>query len=212
MMDRFKAPSSKLQAPSELPFVVLLPGSRAGELRRHLPVMLEAARRIEAGRSVSFKMILPDESLAELARPLVASSANVQIQTGGLADALAAADLAIASTGTVTMECAYFGVPTVALYKTSWSTYELGKRLIQVGFLAMPNLLAGEELFPEFIQHRATPENLARAALQLLDDEPRRATIKARLAKVVTSLGGPGASVHAARAIATLLQPATSRT
>ncbi len=212
MVDRFKVQNSKLKAHGELPRVVLLPGSRAGELRRHLPVMLEAVRHIGSARSVSFKMILPDETLAELVRPLVASSPNLQIQTGGLADALAVADLAIASTGTVTMECAYFGVPTVALYKTSWSTYEIGKRLIQVGFLAMPNLLAGEELFPEFIQHRATPEKLARAALELIADEPRRAAIKARLAKVVASLGGPGASVRAARAIAKLLQPVIRRT
>ena len=77
------------------------------------------------------------------------------------------ATLALASTGTVTMECAWFGVPTVTFYKTSWSTYQIGKRIIRVPYLAMPNILAGAPVFPEFIQHDATPEHLSRAVLDL---------------------------------------------
>ena len=114
---------------------------------------------------------------------------------------LAEATVAIASTGTVTMECAYFGVPTVAMYKTSWSTYQIGRRIITVKFIAMPNILADEALFPEFIQQDATAENLAAAALALLKDSNRRDAIRTKLAKVVESLGGPGASRRAARAI-----------
>ena len=65
-------------------------------------------------------MILPNEGLKELADKLSALQPNVEIQIGNLSNALAETDLAIASTGTVTMECAFFGVPTVTLYKTSW--------------------------------------------------------------------------------------------
>ena len=90
------------------------------------------------------------------------------IQIGRLSEALADADVAIASTGTVTLECAWFAVPTVALYKTSWSTYQIGKRIIQVPHLAMPNLLAGKAVMPEFIQEAATADALAEAALTLL--------------------------------------------
>jgi len=125
----------------------------------------------------------------------------LEIQIDNLADALSQSAIAIASTGTVTMECAYFGVPTVALCKTSWSTYHIGKRIIQVKYLAMPNLLANEAIFPELIQHEATAENIARAALDLLNDPQRRVVIRAKLTKVVESLGGPGASQRAARAI-----------
>ena len=82
---------------------------------------------------------------------------------GNLSEALAQADLAIASTGTVTMECAYFGVPTVTIYKMSFATFKLLKRIITVKWGTMPNLLANEELYPEFIQGAATPENIARA-------------------------------------------------
>ncbi len=128
------------------------------------------------------------------------------MQTGGLPEALAQADLAIAATGTVTMECAYFGVPTVAMYKTSWMTYEIGKRIIRVPYLAMPNLLAGEELFPEFVQDAATGEKLGRAASELLGNAARRAEISGKLAKVIARLGAPGASQRGAKAICELME------
>jgi lipid-A-disaccharide synthase len=200
--DRFQGPRPKAQEPAS---VLFLPGSRVGELRRHLPVMFGALAKIQPTRpDVRARMVLPNEPLAQLAR---ASSppAGLEIQIGNLADALAQSTIAIASTGTVTMECAFFGVPTIALYKTSWSTYQIGRRIIQVKHLAMPNILADEALYPEFIQHDATAENIAQAALGLLDDDARRDAIRAKLAKVVESLGGPGASRRAAQAIAQLL-------
>jgi lipid-A-disaccharide synthase len=73
----------------------------------------------------------------------------------------------------------------------------------------MPNLLADEEIFPEFIQDAATPENLARAALELLRDEARRAKVKTKLAEIVAALGGPGATRHAAQAIVTAMKATT---
>ena len=66
------------------------------------------------------------------------------------------------------MECAWFRVPTVVLYKTSPLTYSLGRIFLKVPYLAMPNLLAGEELFPEFLQSEANADNLAEASLRLL--------------------------------------------
>jgi lipid-A-disaccharide synthase len=101
----------------------------------------------------------------------------------------------------VTLECAYFGVPTVTLYKTSWLTYELGRRIVTVKTLTMPNLLAGEEIMPEFIQHNAIGWNLAHATLKLLQDVKGRAQIQKRLAQVVSTLGQPGAARRAAEAI-----------
>ena len=138
------------------------------------------------------RMVLPNENLVQQAKAL-GLPAMLEVQVGGLPEALAEADVAIASTGTVTTECACFGVPTVALYKTSWSTYQIARRIVKVKYLAMPNLLANEQVFPEFIQGAATADNIARAALELLRDEGRRARVKARLAEIVASLGAPGA-------------------
>jgi lipid-A-disaccharide synthase len=190
--------------------VVLLPGSRRGELFRHTAEMLSAAEILEKSTSCFFRIVLPTESLAhyvagfELAEYMIENRRALEIHVGGLAQSLKEADVAIASTGTVTMECAFFGVPTVTLYKTSWLTYQIARRIITVKSLTMPNLLAGETVYPEFVQHDATPQNLARAALQLLQDESRRTQIKAQLAKIISSLGEPGAANRAAAAILSL--------
>ena len=93
------------------------------------------------------------------------------------------------------MECAFFGVPTVTLYKTSWLTYQIARRIVTVKSLTMPNLLAGEEVFPEFIQHDATPENISRAALELLQDESRRQKSK-RSSQNCRLAGEPGAGAR----------------
>jgi lipid-A-disaccharide synthase len=149
-------------------------------------------------------MVLPNESLTRQAKSLHVP-VDVEVQTGGLPEALARADVAIASTGTVTMECAWFGVPTVTLYKASWINYEIARQIVKVKSLTMPNLLANEDIFPEFIQSAATAKNISGAALELLRDESRRNAVKAKLAKVIDSLGGPGACRRAAQAIARLL-------
>ncbi len=182
--------------------ILLLPGSRKSELQRHLPVMLGALKVIqEKLPAAKAKMVLPNQTLLQLAKSL---GADLEIQIGRLPDALAQADVAIASTGTVTMECAFFGVPTVTLYKTSWLTYQIAKRIITVKSLTMPNLLAGETVYPEFVQHDATPENLSLAALELLQDESRRVKINSQLAQIISSLGEPGAARRAADAVLSL--------
>ena len=207
--DASRPPAAPDRPAGSAPLVVLLPGSRAGELERHLPVMLDALGKLRSARTgLRACVVLPSDRLLDLARSF-GLPPEIEVQVGNVAKVLPSADLAIASTGTVTLECAYFGVPTVALYKTSWSTYQIGKRLINVKYLAMPNLLANEEILPEFIQGTATGENLSRAALQLLDDADRRATVKSKLARVIESLRGPGASERAADAILALLVNAT---
>jgi lipid-A-disaccharide synthase len=186
--------------------VLLLPGSRPGELRRHLPVLLAVAQKIRSSRPAAFRMVLPQSSLADDVKLFGGLGEGIEVQVGGLQNVLAQADLAITKSGTITLECACFGIPAVVFYKTSALTYLVGKQVVKVKYIAMPNLLAGEEIFPEFVQNAATAENLARAALELLTDGPRQEEVKSRLAKVVADLGGPGASRRAAKAIAGLLQ------
>ena len=104
------------------------------------------------------------------------------------------------------MECAWFRVPTVVLYKTSPLTHALGRALLKVPYLAMPNLLAGEELFPEFIQSAANADNLAEASLRLLRDKAERTRILDGLDRVATRLGEPGAAPRAAQAVLAILE------
>ena len=211
--------------------ILLLPGSRKSELKRHLPPMLGALEIIQKRLpDLRSKMVLPAENLAglvrgQLMRQLQSSPAqigpadrtgtqalarkvfpNLEIQIGNLPPTLAQADLAIAKTGTVTMECAFFGVPAVTLYRGSWLNYQIARHLITVKTFTMPNLLAGEEVYPEFLQYDLTAENLARAALDLLQNETRRQTVKAQLTRIIASLGQPGAPMRAAEAILSLLK------
>jgi lipid-A-disaccharide synthase len=200
---RFKHPESEPASvvipPSR---ILLLPGSRKGELQRHLPPMLGALKLLrEKMPAIRAKMVLPNAGLRQLAKSL---GADLEIQIGELPWALAESDVAIASTGTVTMECAFYGVPTVTLYKTSALTYHIAKRIVTVKSLTMPNLLAGEDVYPEFIQQAATPENLAHATLALLQDDDQRRQIKTKLAHIIATLGEPGAAGRAAAAILSL--------
>ncbi len=189
---------------SSAPHIVLLPGSRTGELKRHLPVVYGAAELIRARKpSARFTLVLPDEKLATQARA-AGLKAFINLQIGELPRALASADLAIASTGTVTLECAWFRVPTIALYKTSWSTYQIAKRIITVNYLAMPNLLANAPVFPELVQNDADAIKVSAAALELLDNHARRKKIREDLDRIAASLGKPGAVGRAAEAILSL--------
>jgi lipid-A-disaccharide synthase len=223
LVDRHRhtgASSAVGHAAGQVPLVLLLPGSRIQEVRRHLPVMVEAVRILRRSMDARYWMVLPDEGLLGLAQSL----APVQLErtpgeegslpetgeaigcsVGGLSSVLARSDLAIASSGTVTMECAWFRVPTVVIYRVAWPTFWVAERLVKVPFIAMPNLLAGEALYPELLQEAASGEGIAREGLVLLRDAARREKVVLGLERVIQSLGEPGACGRAAEAVAGLL-------
>jgi lipid-A-disaccharide synthase len=174
-------------------------------LKRHLPVLFEVAEIIAAKQKVRFKMVAPNEEMAAIARTWPTSgAAKIEIQAGDLEAALSTATIAITKTGTVTLECAWFGVPTVAFYKTDALTYAIGRQIVTVKYAAAPNILADKVLYPEFIQQAATPRNIAGAALELMENPDRRREIRAALGEVISTLGGPGAAARAAAAILNL--------
>jgi lipid-A-disaccharide synthase len=207
MVDRYasKIPSEEKPVNSESPLIVVLPGSRPGELKRHLPILCEALRRIRETKPGARALMVMADRLVPMARE-IGLPPNVEIQSD-LASALVRADLALAKSGTVTLECGFFGVPSVVFYKTWWLTWEIGSRIVQVKWAAMPNLLANEEVFPEFLQPAATAENISRSALELMTDAGRRTKVQSKLREIRASLGQPGASGRAAEAILNLVRP-----
>jgi lipid-A-disaccharide synthase len=210
LVDRFASTPATHPAPSspfDKPLILLLPGSRARELHKHVPVLAQAAQIIQRKLNARFLLIAPDAQLAETAHQLIPADGLLEIQVGGLAESLRSATFALACSGTVTMECARFGVPSIIFYKTSWATYQLGKRLVQVKYLAMANLLNDAVVYPEFIQDAATPEAIAAEALAILENPARMADVKATLARIIASLGRPGASQRAAQAVLSLFRP-----
>lgn len=185
--------------------LVLLPGSRPGELERHLPVMIPAAQRVQRETGARILFVLPRESLEPSVRRHLSEGPGLgleaEIRIGQLSASLQAASVAMASTGTVTLECAWHGVPTVALYKTSPLTYAVGRRIVTVQHLAMPNILAGAALIPEFVQDEATPGRLAEAAIGYLRDPGKNAATRQRLLELASTLGTSGTADRAAAAI-----------
>jgi len=112
------------------------------------------------------------------------------------------ATLALLASGTATMECAFAGCPMVVVYRVNWLNYGIARLVAQVQWLAMPNIIAGRGIIPEFIQHQATPANVFGAVDRLLNDATARTAMQRDLADVVGSLGGPGAAQRAAELIA----------
>ena len=112
----------------------------------------------------------------------------------------------IVASGSATLEAAYFGMPFVLIYKVAWPTYVAARLVVNVDFLGMPNLLAGKEVVPEFIQHEAKPDAIVNAVRLLMEDSPARDRMISDFDATTSKLGGTGASERAAQAILEELQ------
>ena len=187
----------------EIPCVALLPGSRAKEIAKHWPVLLQTAQRIvREQKNVSFITLATDHEMRqkleeEWARQPM-SGVSLDILAGQSLTQLTRCSLAIVASGTATLECAMAGLPMLVIYKTSWLTYWLGRFLIQLPYLSMVNVLAGEKVVPEFLQGAMEPERLAKAALQILRNPKGAEAMAGRIRDVAKKLGGPGAAARAA--------------
>jgi lipid-A-disaccharide synthase len=170
--------------------VALLPGSRLGEVARHLPHLLEAAERMERP-GLRFVLALPrgfrERAGSSFFKERIAR-ASIQVVEGDTWDVLAHADLALAASGTVTVEAALLGTPMVTFYRVTPLSWFLGRKLVKVPFLTMVNLVAGQRVVPELMQNDATGERLATEALALLDDSRLRDKMKCDLAEVSAAL------------------------
>lgn len=193
--------------------LVLLPGSRVGEVHRHLPVMLKTLQLLRKNQFWTAVLAMPNESLASMGLAMVESHGLqncLDIEIGNLPEALAGADFALACSGTVTLECAWFELPTVVMYKTHPLVFLIGKSIVSVPFLAMPNLLAGHELFPERLQSEAIPEKLAEPLREWAANPVQAQEICEELRQIKASLGDPGAVHRASEAIEDLFRSQTN--
>jgi lipid-A-disaccharide synthase len=176
--------------PQATPLVALLPGSRKGEIERHLPVLIEAVRLIKQtspGHAPKFILAIPPglNFRERISEP------SIQVLEGQTWDVLACADLALAASGTVTIEATVLGTPLIAFYRVNWLSWLMGKHLVKVPFFSMVNLVAGKAVVPELIQNDLTAARLADLALTLLRDESIRDDMRRELALVAQKLAGP---------------------
>ena len=183
------------------PLIAILPGSRKGEALRHLPALLDAACRLYRERAVNLVLPASATTGAAFFKDLVGST-PVRVIEGESWDAMAHADVALAASGTVTVEAALLGTPMVTFYRVSAPSWVAGKLLVRVPFYSMVNLIAGRRVVPELMQSRMTGEALAAEAGRLLADPAARAQMCAGLAEVRARLSNCGPLSPAARAAA----------
>ncbi|MEQ9557699.1 MAG: lipid-A-disaccharide synthase [Rhodospirillales bacterium] len=193
--------------------LAVLPGSRGGELDRLLPVFGETLARLWAGgwrgRVVVPTLARHKDRIAAAVQgwpgnPLVVAGNDEKWR------AFAAADTALAASGTVTLELAAAGVPTVIAYKVSGLTAAIARRLIRTPHAGLVSILLGEEVMPEFIQGDCTADRLAPALQALLGDEAARATQRGHFKQAMAMLQGPadGPAAAAANAVAGVIDKA----
>jgi lipid-A-disaccharide synthase len=186
--------------------VALLPGSRKTEIEAHLPALWDTAGIMARSREgLKFILLSPNEAMQKYALDLLAGlpapNFAFEYNIGYAISHLSRSSLALVASGTASLECALVGIPQVVVYRVHPLTYAVGRRLVKVKHLSMVNVMAREAVVPEFIQDALDPNAVAQEALDLLGHPQRRETMKRRVAEIVATLGGPGASKRAAKAI-----------
>lgn len=183
----------------------LFPGSRSREVKKIFPVMLKAIGEIIAQRpSTRFEVAAASETLARDIHGLLDRSHlrhRARVVTSDSSGIMQRAFAGMVASGTATLEAAYFRLPFVLVYKVSWPTYFAARLLMRTPFLGMPNVLAGREIVPEFLQHEARPKPIAASVLKLIKNPDPRQQMMAEFDAVIEKLGEIGASAKAARAI-----------
>ena len=214
MIERLE--TQKIDTHRDQNLIGLFPGSRSREVRKIFPVMIEAARRLlQLNPTMRFQVAAASEELArEMSEMLraeqLADRETIEITVGQTATIMQRASVGIVASGSATLEAAYFGMPFVLIYKVAWPTYVAARLVVNVDFLGMPNLLAGKQVVPEFIQHEAKPDAIVEAVRLLMDDSPARDRMISDFDAIVGKLGGTGASERAAQAILEELQTGAS--
>ncbi len=271
MIERIE--TQKIDVPRDPNLIGLFPGSRAREVRKIFPVMIEAARLLlQAKPALRFHVAAASQELAEEMRRILtshsdplpsvrgegklqppnelpdgepASSGKTEMQlansqsahgtplpsprgegrvrgamsqdsgvieliVGETADIMQRVSVGIVASGSATLEAAFFRMPFVLIYKVAWPTYIAARFVVNVDYLGMPNLLANKEVVPEFIQHQAKPDSIAKAVRSLMENSKARDRMISDFDAIIGKLGGSGASDRAARAISEELKDGRS--
>jgi len=179
--------------------IALLPGSRKAEVVSLLPAMLDAVDVLARERTIdAYVMQAPTIPRALLDR--FTAGRNVRIIAEDNSEAIAAADVALSSSGTATLECAVLGTPVIVMYRLSWANYWLGRMVVTIPHFGLINIVAGKQIVPELIQGHVNGERIAAETRKLLDPANYGRVVE-ELAAVRSKLGDAGAARRAAEAI-----------
>ena len=188
--------------------IAILPGSRMNELKVFMPILTASAQLIRdrLGKVQFIVSKRPDKGIELYESALKSSGLDYRIVEGDLHNIVAASDFVISSSGTATLETTIIGTPYILMYKAHFLSYLLWNLVVVDRFFGIANIVAKREVAPEFLQYRATPRNIGGKAVELLTDPAKLTAMRAELRAVKDTLGAPGASLRAARAILPLLK------
>jgi lipid-A-disaccharide synthase len=193
----------------DAPTLALLPGSRMSEIRRILPTMVGAARKLVAERP-GLQLVVPVAPTIpreEIESRFQGSGLKPVLVDGRAPEAVGASDAAIVASGTATLEAGLMQRPLVVVYRVSLLTYLIGRLLLKVAHVSLVNLLAGRRLVPELLQGEMTPERIAQEVRRVWEPGPAREEVLRGLAEVRGKLGEAGAAARAAESVLELLPP-----
>ncbi len=187
--------------------VALLPGSRHGELKRNLPVMLETAQVLKNScTDMSFVLpVAPTLDRAAVDELVQDAPSNLTIINGQSYHAMRAADVVLSASGTATLETAMLGTPMAVMYVVNALNYAIMKRLIEIDDIGLVNIVAGKRICQEFVQEAAQPIAMAQELERCLNDSEYRKAMLAELEMVRNKMGHGGASNRVADLIQTML-------
>ncbi|MFH1067064.1 MAG: lipid-A-disaccharide synthase [bacterium] len=216
LLDRWEKPAIDENNNQGIHRIAMMPGSRRQEIVRHLPVLLETAAQASVFlRDATFIFLATDEEArASMESAILASPArklNYEIHTGHQLTHLSRCDLALVASGSATLECCVASVPMLVIYKTNPLTFWIGQKVVQLPYISIVNILAGEKVVPEFLQNNANARRLVGAIRQIAKNPRWRMETRARLREVTARLGDVGASQRAAQAVQKLIQSMTHK-
>jgi len=193
----------------------LFPGSRPGEIKTHLPIILEAAEMLKEKRpDIQFVLAIAESIKPRLIQDEITrwkhtygrdENLKITLVHGEANNVLNVSDIVIAVSGTITLQAALFEKPMVIIYKVSPITYWIARMLVNVKDIGLVNILAGHRIVPELIQHDATPENIIKEVRKMIKDQEYYGAICKELKDVRLKLGPPGAMERVARVIGEML-------
>ncbi|MFH1577799.1 MAG: lipid-A-disaccharide synthase, partial [Candidatus Omnitrophota bacterium] len=204
-------PGQKLNPPSNKTTLALLPGSRNGEVRRLLPLMLESAKLIQKKIPDSQFLVLRSSTVKKEIFDQILSNYKVPvyIYTDKTYEGLTNCDFALVASGSATLESAILEKPFLIVYKISWISWLALRIIIRLPYIGLVNIVAGRKIIEEFIQFRAKPKKIADYIIKTLADPEKISRISKNLSQIKLLLGEQGASKRAARIIADLLDTVT---
>ena len=199
----------KLDIPQENTIISLLPGSRKNEIKHILPTLLKTGQILYKHNPKTSFLLMSSPYVQEKTYLKILQDSDLPIidprqilrKDNITSDCLTISDLALVASGTATLETAISQTPLAVIYKIHPLSWPLLKLLVKLPFISLVNIVAKEKIVEEFLQYEATPENISKEALKILENDHYRNELKNNLQKVVQKLGSPGAARRAAEII-----------